>query len=91
MVFSEGRYALRGDTRGIDLLEVAAAARDPANLPDDVEAGGLDTYAYNPSDIVTFPNGCHVAEIEIDPLAKAADAYQQMITSKARTNLSGYS
>ncbi|HUK10733.1 MAG TPA: xanthine dehydrogenase family protein molybdopterin-binding subunit [Stellaceae bacterium] len=67
MVFSEGRYAVRGSSHGIDLLEVAAAARDPANLPQEIESAGLDSYAYNPSDVVTFPNGCHIAEVEIDP------------------------
>jgi carbon-monoxide dehydrogenase large subunit len=30
-------------------------------------APGLDSEAMNISDIVTFPNGCHVAEVEIDP------------------------
>jgi carbon-monoxide dehydrogenase large subunit len=28
---------------------------------------GLDADAYNDSDVFTFPNGCHAAEIEIDP------------------------
>ena len=28
---------------------------------------GLDADAYNPSDAFTFPNGCHAAEVEIDP------------------------
>ncbi len=28
---------------------------------------GLDADAYNPCDEFTFPNGCHAAEIEIDP------------------------
>jgi carbon-monoxide dehydrogenase large subunit len=28
---------------------------------------GLDTASHNLSDVFTFPNGCHVAEIEIDP------------------------
>jgi carbon-monoxide dehydrogenase large subunit len=27
---------------------------------------GLDADAYNDSDVFTFPNGCHVAEVEID-------------------------
>ncbi len=27
----------------------------------------LDTYVWNLLDIITFPNGCHVAEVEIDP------------------------
>ena len=28
---------------------------------------GLDADAYNPWDVFTFPNGCHAAEVEIDP------------------------
>ena len=28
---------------------------------------GLDADAYNDSDVFTFPNGCHAAEVEIDP------------------------
>jgi carbon-monoxide dehydrogenase large subunit len=28
---------------------------------------GLDSYVFNQSDVFTFPNGCHIAEVEIDP------------------------
>ena len=28
---------------------------------------GLDADVYNDCDVFTFPNGCHVAEVEIDP------------------------
>ncbi len=67
IVFADGRFAVRGETdRAIDLLAVARAARDPANLPDGM-APGLDTYVWNLLDVITFPNGCHVAEVEIDP------------------------
>jgi carbon-monoxide dehydrogenase large subunit len=27
----------------------------------------LDTYVWNMLDVITFPNGCHIAEVEIDP------------------------
>jgi aerobic carbon-monoxide dehydrogenase large subunit len=64
--FSAGRFTVGGSERGIDLLALAEAARDTANLPDDMTPG-LDADAYNDSDVFTFPNGCHVAEIEIDP------------------------
>jgi aerobic carbon-monoxide dehydrogenase large subunit len=64
--FSAGRFTAGDGARGIDLLALAEAARDPANLPDGVTPG-LDTDAYNDSDVFTFPNGCHAAEIEIDP------------------------
>jgi carbon-monoxide dehydrogenase large subunit len=30
---------------------------------------GLDSYVFNQSDVFTFPNGCHIAEVEIDPEA----------------------
>jgi carbon-monoxide dehydrogenase large subunit len=67
ITFTDGRFAVREDpTRGIDLLSVARAARDPANLPDG-ETSGLDTYVWNLLDLITYPNGCHIAEVEIDP------------------------
>ncbi len=64
--FSDGRFTIGGGARGIDLSALAEAARDPANLPDGMSPG-LDADAYNDSDVFTFPNGCHAAEIEIDP------------------------
>jgi carbon-monoxide dehydrogenase large subunit len=68
--FSAGRFTVGGSERGIGLLALAEAARDPTNLPAKWPGGmtpGLDADAYNDSDVFTFPNGCHAAEIEIDP------------------------
>jgi aerobic carbon-monoxide dehydrogenase large subunit len=64
--FIAGRFTVGTGERGIDLLALAEAARDPANLPDGMTPG-LDTDAYNDSDVFTFPSGCHAAEVEIDP------------------------
>jgi carbon-monoxide dehydrogenase large subunit len=64
--FGAGRFTVGGGERGIDLLALAEAARDPANLPEGMSPG-LDADAYNVSDVFTFPNGCQAAEIEIDP------------------------
>jgi len=66
VAFSAGRFLVQGTVRGMDLLAVARAAADPANLPDGV-GPGLDSYVFNQSDVFTFPNGCHIAEVEIDP------------------------
>jgi carbon-monoxide dehydrogenase large subunit len=67
VVFSAGRFLVRDDpSRGVDLLSVARAARDTANVPEG-ETPGLDTYVWNLLDVITFPNGCHIAEVEIDP------------------------
>ncbi|GGG33106.1 carbon monoxide dehydrogenase [Caldovatus sediminis] len=65
--FAEGRFAVRGAAgRGVDLLAVARAAADPASLPEGL-APGLDAEAMHLCDLVTFPNGCHAAEVEVDP------------------------
>jgi carbon-monoxide dehydrogenase large subunit len=59
--FADGRFNLVDDGagRGIGLMEVAQAARD-AGAP-------LDAEVDSDLDLVTFPNGCQVAEVEIDP------------------------
>ena len=64
--FSAGRFKVQGTEREMDLLAVARVASDPANLPDG-STPGLDSYVFNQSDVFTFPNGCHIAEIEVDP------------------------
>jgi len=56
--FSNGAY--HADGTSVGLLEVAEAERTDAGTP-------LDTYIWNPLDKITFPNGVHVAEVEIDP------------------------
>jgi carbon-monoxide dehydrogenase large subunit len=63
--FAEGRFSVAGSGRSVDLLAVARAAVDPANLPDGVTPG-LGVYVWNECDLVTFPSGTHVAEVEID-------------------------
>ncbi len=66
LAFADGRFSVPGSGRAIDLLDVARAAADPANLPDGV-APGLGAYVWNECDLITFPSGTHVAEVEIDP------------------------
>ncbi len=64
--FVEGSFVVQRTARMIAIGEVADAARDPASLPEGVKPG-LEGSATNDSDLYTFPNGCHVAEVEIDP------------------------
>ena len=66
VLFADGSFVVQGTDRAIDIGKLADAARDPANLPEGL-AAGLDGNAKNSSDLYTFPNGCHVAEVEIDP------------------------
>ena len=64
--YDQGGFTVRGSDRAIDLASLAAAAREPANLPDGMSSG-LGEHVLNIADVFTFPSGCHVAEVEIDP------------------------
>jgi carbon-monoxide dehydrogenase large subunit len=66
LVFAEGRFTVPGSGRGIDLVAVAQATADPANLPEEM-APGLGSYVWNECDVFTFPSGTHAAEVTIDP------------------------
>ena len=48
------------------LKDVARAAFQPARLPPGMEPGFYEHATYAPT-LNTFPNGCHVCEVEIDP------------------------
>jgi carbon-monoxide dehydrogenase large subunit len=65
IAFADGRFRVRGTDRAIEILEVAARAR-AGDLPAEL-AGGLDSVATFTSPQMSFPNGCHVCEVEIDP------------------------
>ncbi len=60
ITFADGRFSIVGTDRGIDILDLAAARRRKG-------AAGLDAAEVAPIDHHTFPNGCHMAEVEIDP------------------------
>ncbi len=66
IVFSEGRFGVAGTDRGVTVREVARAAFQPAQLPPGVEPGLYETGTFAPKQD-TWPNGCHVCEVEIDP------------------------
>jgi aerobic carbon-monoxide dehydrogenase large subunit len=56
--FEHGRFEVSGTDRLISLLDVAAIARE--------KGAPLDTYHAWTREWMTFPNGAHVAEVEID-------------------------
>jgi aerobic carbon-monoxide dehydrogenase large subunit len=64
--FGDGEFRIVGTDRRVDLFAVAQAARDPGKLPPGVEPG-LDTTQVQTPSAATFPNGCHIVEVEIDP------------------------
>ncbi|MDP6708619.1 MAG: xanthine dehydrogenase family protein molybdopterin-binding subunit [Alphaproteobacteria bacterium] len=64
--FGDGRFAIAGTDRSVGWSEVLALAFDVGGLPDDIDPG-LDESHYYKLEAFTFPNGCHVAEVEIEP------------------------
>ena len=68
--FAGGRFRVAGTDREIGVLELAVRARSLPDLPEDL-AGGLDSSAKFVSPQMSFPNGCHVSEVEIDPATGA--------------------
>jgi carbon-monoxide dehydrogenase large subunit len=66
IAFADGRFKVVGTDRAVGIAEVARAAFQPAQLPPGVEPGLYETGTFSPpSD--TWPNGCHVCEVEVDP------------------------
>jgi carbon-monoxide dehydrogenase large subunit len=65
IVFADGRFAITGTDRGIDIIALAALQR--ARVARGEDAATLDAAEIAQIDNHTFPNGCHIAEVEIDP------------------------
>jgi carbon-monoxide dehydrogenase large subunit len=65
IAFADGRFQIVGTDRGVDIITLAATQRQkaasgqPAVTLDAAEVAQIDRH--------TFPNGCHIAEVEIDP------------------------
>jgi aerobic carbon-monoxide dehydrogenase large subunit len=64
--FSGGRFVIAGTDRSVGLLELAEKLRSGLSLPADVPTS-LDVMHATDAIPSAFPNGCHVAEVEIDP------------------------
>jgi carbon-monoxide dehydrogenase large subunit len=63
--FTDGVFRVAGTDRAIAILDLVERMRTIA-MPEDI-AGGLDNVAKFVSPQMSFPNGCHVCEVEVDP------------------------
>ena len=64
--FERGAFRIAGTDRAIALFDLAARVRAADDLPDDLPQS-LDAALVSDSPPSAFPNGCHVAEVEVDP------------------------
>ncbi|MGA9013457.1 MAG: xanthine dehydrogenase family protein molybdopterin-binding subunit [Acetobacteraceae bacterium] len=65
IAFADGRFSIVGTDRGIDIITLAATQRQKAAAGE--HASTLDTAEVVNVAEHTFPNGCHMAEVEVDP------------------------
>ena len=69
--FADGVFTIAGTDKSMTLTEAARHAHNFMTAPPGFELG-LDEWAAWSPPAPTFPNGCHVCEVEIDPATGAA-------------------
>ena len=78
IAFADGTFSIVGTDRTIDIVALAAtqrkkaAAGEPATLLDAAEIAAIDAH--------TFPNGCHIAEVEVDPETGVIELVRYSVT-----------
>ena len=64
--FDGGTFRITGTDRAVTMNEVARASYDDSRRPAGIQPGLSSSEKFTPEG-GTFPNGCHVCEVEIDP------------------------
>jgi carbon-monoxide dehydrogenase large subunit len=64
--FTEGQFSVTGTDRSLDFNEVAAAAYD-SDVAEELGEFGFAERAHFKPPANTYPNGCHICELEVDP------------------------
>ncbi len=70
--FKDGKYTVAGTDRAKTFGEVALTAYVPHKYPAGLEPGLEESAFYDPKNF-TYPAGCHVCEVEIDPETGATE------------------
>ena len=78
IVFEAGRFQVIGTDRGIDIITLALGQRAKAAKGEDVTT--LDAAEVAQITHHTFPNGCHIAEVEIDPETGRIEVVRYSVT-----------
>jgi len=65
--FAEGTFKVKGTDKTVSLKAVAMAAFNPTKWPKSGFEGGLYENATYLGEKDTYPNGCHICEVEVDP------------------------
>ncbi len=75
IVIEDGALKVAGTDKSVPWFQVALAAYTAHNLPAGMEPGLKETAFYDPANF-TFPAGCYICEVEIDPETGHTDIVQ---------------
>jgi aerobic carbon-monoxide dehydrogenase large subunit len=70
--FADGAFTISGTDRSMPIGQVAQMSFIPVGLPSALGVGLQGAGAFN-SDLPSFPNGCHICELDIDPETGAVE------------------
>ena len=84
IVFENGRFLVAGTDRGVRLEDVARTSYMAGKLPVGAEYG-LSALAITTPQEATFPNGCHVCEVEIDEETGAVEIVNYVVVDDVGT------
>ncbi|MDG2033295.1 MAG: molybdopterin-dependent oxidoreductase, partial [Rhodospirillales bacterium] len=63
--FDRGRFQIAGTDKQVGIQDVAKAAFTPSAVPPGMEIGLYENATYTP-EAASYPNGCHICEVDID-------------------------
>ena len=66
ITFVDGNFTIAGTDRGMPIQQVAQMSFIPVGLPAELGIGLMGAGAFA-ADVPSFPNGCHICEVELDP------------------------
>jgi aerobic carbon-monoxide dehydrogenase large subunit len=72
IAFADGAFTIAGTDRSMPIGQVAQMSFIPVGLPSELGVGLQGAGAFS-SDVPSFPNGCHICEVEIDPETGAVE------------------
>lgn len=75
IVIENGALKVAGTDKNVPWFQMALAAYTAHNLPAGMEPGLKETAFYDPSNF-TFPAGCYICEVEVDPETGHTDIVQ---------------
>jgi carbon-monoxide dehydrogenase large subunit len=67
IVFERGQFVIAGTDRAISLMELAQKLHGGLALPAEAPQSLDVSHVSDGPGAWTFPNGCHIAEVEVDP------------------------